>query len=315
MANLKALKTRIKSVKSTQKMTKAMKMVAASKLRRAKSLVELSRPYAEKIDELITNLASNINIREATDDHFALLTGRSQQNTHLLVVLSSDRGLCGGLNTSAVKFAKNRINNLVSEGKEVKIICVGKKGYDQLKSTFGSKIIDHIAGIFKNNISHDIACEIADKIVGLFNNKEFDVCEVIYSKFKSAIAQEASIKQIIPVKIISGSLSGSLSGVVSGKIDQQQLDQTLSSYNSPISFEPSKEGVLEALLPKNIAMQIYNELLENSASEQGARMAAMESATNNAGKMIKNLTLIYNRTRQANITRELIDIVSGANAV
>lgn len=298
MANLKTLKTRIKSVKSTQKMTKAMKMVAASKLRRAKHMVELSRPYSSKIDELITNLAGNINIRENHDNNFALLTGRTESRIHLLVVLSSDRGLCGGLNTSAVKFAKNRINALLSEGKEVKVFCVGKKAYDQLKSGFGNIIIDHITGIFKNNIDHDTAREITNKIVDWFNEKTFDVAEVIYSKFKSAIAQEASIKQIIPIKI-----------------NTQDLEDNLASYNSPIDFEPNKEALLDELLPKNIMMQIYNELLENSASEQGARMAAMESATNNAGKMIKNLTLIYNRTRQANITRELIDIVSGANAV
>jgi F-type H+-transporting ATPase subunit gamma len=298
MANLKSLKTRIKSVKSTQKMTKAMKMVAASKLRRAKNLVELSRPYSQKIDELITNLAGNINIRENLDDAFALLNGRKEEKTHLLVVLSSDRGLCGGLNTSAVKFAKNRINELVKDGREVKIICVGKKGYDQLKASFGNKIIDHIVGIFKNNINYEVAGEIANKITELFSKKEFDVCEVIYSQFKSAIAQEASIKQVIPIKI-----------------DQEVLDKKINAYNSPIDFEPGKEEILSSLLPKNLMMQIYNELLENSASEQGARMAAMESATNNAGKMIKNLTLVYNRTRQANITRELIDIVSGANAV
>ncbi len=298
MANLKTLKTRIKSVKSTQKMTKAMKMVAASKLRRAKHMVELSRPYAEKIDELITNLAGNIDVRENPSNDFALLTGNAQEKTHLLVLLSSDRGLCGGLNTSAVKFAKNRINDLTAEGREIKIFCVGKKGYDQLRSAFGDKIVEHIGGIFRNNIDHKIAEEITDKIVALFNEKAFDVCEVIYSKFKSAIAQEAVIKQIIPIKI-----------------NKENLEKKLTSYNSPINFEPNKEEILQTLLPKNLTMQMYNQLLENSASEQGARMAAMESATNNAGKMIKNLTLVYNRTRQANITKELIDIVSGANAV
>ena len=298
MANLKTLKTRIKSVKSTQKMTKAMKMVAASKLRRAKHMVELSRPYAEKIDELITNLANNIDIRENPDSGFSLLTGNSKEKTYLLVLLSSDRGLCGGLNTSAVKFAKNRINALIEQGKEVKIFCIGKKGYDQLRSVFGNKIVDHIGGIFRNNIDHKIAEEISNKIVALFNEKAFDVCEVIYSKFKSAIAQEAMIKQIIPIKV-----------------NKENLAHKVASYNSPIAFEPSKEEILQTLLPKNLTMQIYNQLLENSASEQGARMAAMESATNNAGKMIKNLTLVYNRTRQANITKELIDIVSGANAV
>lgn len=298
MANLKTLKTRIKSVKSTQKMTKAMKMVAASKLRRAKQLVETSRPYSQKIDELITNLVGNINIRENPDPSFALLTGREDVKTYLLVVLSSDRGLCGGLNTSAVKFAKHRINNLLKEGKKVKIFCIGKKGFDQLKMSFANEIIDNVSGIFRNNIDHQVAKEITDKIITLFEKREFDVCEVVYSKFKSAIAQEASIKQVIPIKI-----------------DKDNLNKKIVAYNSPLDFEPGKEEILSALIPKNLMMQIYNELLENSASEQGARMAAMESATNNAGKMIKNLTLVYNRTRQANITRELIDIVSGANAV
>jgi len=298
MANLKTLKTRIKSVKSTQKMTKAMKMVAASKLRRAKHLVELSRPYSSKIDELITNLAGSINIRANSDNSFTLLTGRVEPQTHLLVVLSSDRGLCGGLNTSAVKFAKNRINALLSEGKKVQVFCVGKKGYDQLKSSCGDRMIDHISGIFKNNIDHQVAKEITNKIISWFDDQKCDVVEVIYSKFKSAIVQEASIKQIIPIQTVS----------------RVNLDAKLLG-ESPVEFEPSKENLLSELLPKNIAMQIYNELLENSASEQGARMAAMESATNNAAKMIKNLTLIYNRTRQANITRELIDIVSGANTI
>ena len=296
MANLKVLKTRIKSVKSTQKMTKAMKMVAASKLRRAKHLVELSRPYSAKIDELITNLASSVNIRENLDNSFSLLTGRVDPKTSLVVVLTSDRGLCGGLNTSAVKFAKNHINALANEGRAVKIFCIGKKGYDQLKLGFGDKIIDQVSGIFKNNIDYKVAEEITKKIITRFENMEFDVVEVIYSKFKSAIVQEASIKQIIPIKT-KNDLS----------------DKFLN--DSPVDFEPSKENLLSELLPKNITMQIYNELLENSASEQGARMAAMESATNNAAKMIKNLTLVYNRTRQANITRELIDIVSGANAI
>jgi F-type H+-transporting ATPase subunit gamma len=298
MANLKTLKTRIKSVKSTQKMTKAMKMVAASKLRRAKHSVEASRPYSEKIDEMIVNLAGSIDFKDHVSDEFSLLTGRGEVKTHLLVLLTSDRGLCGGLNSTAVKFAKNRVNELLKEGKKVKIICIGKKGYDQLKSNFGDKIIDHIAGIFRNNIDYTIAHNISDKIIKLFNDKDFDACEVIYSKFISAIAQEAMIKQIIPIQV-----------------NNKQSGSEFANQASPIHFEENKEEILQTLLPKNLMMQIYNELLENSASEQGARMAAMESATNNAGKMIKNLTLVYNRTRQANITKELIDIVSGANAV
>ncbi|MFT6077051.1 MAG: F-type H+-transporting ATPase subunit gamma [Myxococcota bacterium] len=278
-------------------MTKAMKMVAASKLRKAKQAVESSRPYATKIDEIITNVAGNIDFRENPSNDFSLLSGRPTEKTNLIVVLTSDRGLCGGLNTSAVKFAKNRIKELASQGREVKIICVGKKGYDQLKMSYEDKIIEHIDGIFRNNIDYKIAEEITQKIITLFNDKAFDVCEVVYSKFKSAIAQEASIKQIIPIKI-----------------NREKIGEDISKYDSPIEYEPNKEEILHTLLPRNLAVQIFNQLLENSSSEQGARMAAMESATTNAGKMIKDLTLVYNRTRQANITKELIDIVSGANA-
>lgn len=292
MANLKTLKTRIKSVKSTQKMTKAMKMVAASRLKKAKQLVEASRPYSEKIYEMVSNLASNIAVRGNLDDKFPLLTGKGKNLVHLVVVLSSDRGLCGGLNGATVKFTKNHINNLILEGKEVKILCVGRKAYEQLKSLYGKKIIDSVFGIFKGIVDHKNAQDLADKIIELYSQNQFDVCEVIYSKFKSAIAQEQVLKQLVPAAV------------------KPVLAVEL---NSPISYEPSQEAVLHDLLPKNLTMQLYNELLENSASEQGARMAAMEAATNNAGKMIKNLTLVYNRTRQANITKELIDIISGAN--
>lgn len=297
MANLKTLKSRIKSVKSTQKITKAMKMVAASRLKKAKAAVESSRPYAEKISELISDIASSISNQANFDEKFQLLNGKGSDKKHLIVILSSDRGLCGGLNSANVRFAKSHINSLISKGKTVQIICVGKKAYEQLRSIYGKKIIDHVSGIFKNQIDYKAAEEIAQKLVTRFKNDEFDVCEVIYSKFKSAIAQIPTIKQIIPAPI---------------NIDKSGA---LAVSDMPISYEPSKETVLEDLLPRNLAIQIYNELLENSASEQGARMAAMESATNNASKMIKNLTLVYNRTRQANITRELIDIISGANTI
>ncbi len=296
MANLKTLKTRIKSVKSTQKMTKAMKMVAASRLKKAKSAVESMRPFSDKIEEMIVSLASNVSVRSNLSEKFPLLTGRGKTSSYLIVVISSDRGLCGGLNSATVKFAKNRFNQLVAEGCEVKIFCIGRKAYEQLRSVYGKQIIDQNFGVFKGHIDHKIAKEIADKLVCLFDEKVFDVCEVIYSKFKSAIAQEQVCKQLIPVPI---------------KLEDNQKEVA----ESPISYEPSEEEVLTELLPKNLEMQIYNELLENTASEQGARMAAMEAATNNAGKMIKNLTLVYNRTRQANITKELIDIISGANTV
>lgn len=292
MANLKTLKTRIKSVKSTQKMTRAMKMVAASRLKKAKQMVEASRPYAEKIQDMIEVLASNISVRGSLNEKFPLLTGKGSKNTYLLVVFSSDRGLCGGLNSATVKATKNRISDLTSQGYEVKIFCVGRKAYDQLRTVYGKDIIDHSFGVFKGIIDYKVAQDLAKKFTDLFAQDKFDICEVIYSKFKSAIVQEQVCKQIIPAQIIP---------------------KVKSDVELPMCYEPGEEEVLSELLPKNIVMQIYNELLENSASEQGARMAAMEAASNNAGQMIKKLTLVYNRTRQANITTELIDIISGAN--
>jgi F-type H+-transporting ATPase subunit gamma len=245
---------------------------------------------------MTSNLASNISNRGSLNEKFPLLTGRGVNEKHLLVVISSDRGLCGGLNSATVKFTKLKINELISQGRDVKIMCVGKKAYEQLKNLYGPKIIEHNTGIFKGTIDFKIALEIANNIINRFNSNEFDVCEVIFSKFKSAISQEQVLQQIIPIPITYN-------------------ENNLSILESPINYEPNEDEILQELLPQNIAVQIYNQLLENSASEQGARMSAMESASNNAGKMIKNLTLIYNRTRQANITRELIDIISGANTI
>ena len=299
MSNLKTLKTRIKSVKSTQKMTKAMKMVAASKLRKAKTAVETSRPYADKISELLFELASNISSQTQNDRRFAMLSDCNKHKTsktHLIVILSSDRGLCGGLNTATVKYAKNYIDRLIESGNKVKIFTVGKKANDQLKSSYEHLILKSRFGLFKDDIKYETALEISNELIELFENEEFDTCDTIYSKFKSAIAQDVIKKQLIPIDTIS-------------------QDGTEKLVTSPVNYEENQEKLLHDLLPKNLAIQIYNKLLENSASEQGARMAAMESATNNAGKMIKDLTLVYNRTRQANITRELIDIVSGANTV
>ncbi len=296
MSNLKALKTRINSVKSTQKMTKAMKMVAASRMKKAKTLVETSRPYADKIEEMISQLASNVTAKKHINGNFPLLTGRSHNKTHLIVVISSDRGLCGGLNGAAVKFTKNKIKELKDQNREVYLFFIGKKAYEQLKGSYNNIIINKVFDVFKNNIDYKIAQNISDQLIELFEANKFDVCEVIYSKFRSAIVQEQICKQIIPVQISHKNLEAN-------------------KFQSPINYESSQEEILSELLPKNIMMQIYNELLENNASEQGARMAAMEAATTNAGQMIKNLTLVYNRTRQANITKELIDIISGANSV
>jgi len=295
MANLKTLKTRIKSVKSTQKMTKAMKMVAASRLKKAKHAVEASRPFADKIHDMVSNLASNIAVRGNLDEKFPLLTGKGKNSSYLIVVMSSDRGLCGGLNGATVKFTKNRINALIAEGKEVKIICVGKKSYEQLRNLYGKKIVDHVFGVFRGVVENSSAQEVTKKITELFEQNQFDVCEVIYSKFKSAISQEQIAMQVVPAPI--------------------RVEQKDQFFDSPVEYEPDQEEILQDLLPRNLSVQIYQQLLENSASEQGARMAAMEAASNNAGKMIKNLTLVYNRTRQANITKELIDIISGANTV
>jgi len=299
VANLKVLKSRIKSVKSTQKITKAMKMVAASRLKKAKHAVESSRPYSENIRQMAEDLASNISVKDSFSEKFPLLTGKGEDKSYMLLVLSSDRGLCGGLNSATVRFTKIRINNLVAEGKKVHLICVGKKAYEQLKGNYGNKIVDHIFGVFKNQIDFKVAQDLTTKLIERFDKNEFDICEIIYSKFKSAIAQEPILQQMIPAKINIVNNSSSNNGIA----------------EMPIDYEPNQEEVLSNLLPKNIAIQIYKNLLENSASEQGARMAAMEAASTNANKMIKNLTLVYNRTRQANITRELIDIVSGANAV
>jgi len=296
MANLKTLKTRIKSVKSTQKMTKAMKMVAASRLKKAKHAVELSRPYSDKINEMVVEIASNISVRSTLKEKFPLLTGKGQDITRLILIMSSDRGLCGGLNSATVKYAKNRISTLITDGYEVKLFCIGKKAYEQLKFHYGDKISGHIFGIFRNVINFEIAEEIVAKILTMYNQNEFDSCEVIYSKFKTAISQEQISKQIIPIPLNKALIESNNS-------------------ESPIEYEPNEEEILSKLLPENLSIQIFNELLENSASEQGARMAAMESATNNASKMIKNITLQYNRTRQANITKELIDIISGANTI
>ncbi len=296
MANLKALKGRIKSVKSTQKITKAMKMVAASRLKKARHAVEDSTPYAQKIQELIGNLAPT-SVEDSSSSDFPLLVGNGKSDTYLLLVISSDRGLCGSLNTNVVKMAKKRIAELTAQGKKVKIFCVGKKAYDQLKGPYKNLIVSYKAGVFKKNVDFVAAKAVVAEVVELFDKSEFDICETIFSKFKSAISQETINKTIIPAAACNFAKPAS----------------DFAAVESPIEYEPSKKEILLVLLPKNLEVQIFHQLLESSASEQGARMSAMESATNNASKMMKNLTLVYNRTRQANITRELIDIISGSN--
>ena len=295
MPSLKDLKLRINSVKSTQKITKAMKMVAASKLRRAQEAAEAARPYAARMEQVLASLAAGVTI---TEDMPKLLTGTGKDQVHLLVVATAERGLCGGFNSSIVRLARQRIQALLAEGKTVKVLCVGRKGRDSLRRDYAKLIIDTVevaGGIRKQGFP--IASLIADKLFALYEAGEFDVATVFYAQFKSAIAQIPTAQQIIPAALPEGEGNGpDLKGAI-------------------FTFEPGEEEILEALLPRNVAVQIYRALLENAASEEGSRMSAMDNATRNAGDMINRLTLTYNRTRQAAITKELIEIISGAEAL
>lgn len=292
MANLKDLKTRIKSVKSTQKITRAMKMVSASKLRRARENAERAIPYAERMEMVMKTLAANVS----GDNAPKLLVGNGKNQIHLLIAVSSDRGLCGGFNANLTKAVKRKITELKSEGKEAKVICLGKKGYEILRATHASYIIDKIQGIAsKKIVPFSDAEEQTLKILEMFEEGAFDVCTIFYNKFISAISQKVTAQQLIP-------------------LDMGHIEQA-SGSSSVYEYEPSEAKILSDLLPRNISVQIYNAFLENSASEHGARMAAMDNATRNAGDMIKKLTLKYNRTRQAVITKELLEIIAGAEAV
>jgi F-type H+-transporting ATPase subunit gamma len=293
MPSLKSLRVRINSVKSTQKITSAMKMVAAAKLRRAQEQAEAARPFAERMSRMLSSLASSL----AGGGGPALLSGTGKDQVHLVVVTTSDRGLCGAFNSSIVRGARQLIRQLLAEGKTVKIMTVGRKGRDQLRRDFGKLIVESMEEVGKRRLTFADAQRVTDRIVAMYNAGEFDVCTVIYNRFKSAISQIVTRQQIIPFPIEVG---GGNAATESGAIYE---------------FEPDEEEILAALLPRNLAVQVYRALLENAASEQGARMSAMDSATRNAGDMIKRLTLNYNRTRQAMITKELIEIISGAEAV
>jgi F-type H+-transporting ATPase subunit gamma len=290
MPSLKSLKIRITSVKSTQKITKAMKMVAASKLRRAQEAAEAARPYAERMDAVMQSLGGKVVMGPGVSP---LLAGTGSDKVHLLVVTSSERGLCGGFNTNIVKAARAHIERLLAEGKQVKLLTVGKKAKQLLTRSYASLIVGSIelAGIKK--VGFGEAQMIAADVLARFQAGEFDVAWLYYSKFKSAISQIPTGQQLIPVPLPQG-----------GTADA-----------SVVEYEPDEEQILNTLLPRNIGVQVFRALLENAASEQGARMAAMDNATRNAGDMIKRLTLTYNRTRQAAITKELIEIISGAEAL
>ena len=293
MPSLKSLRVRINSVKSTQKITSAMKMVAAAKLRRAQEQAEAARPFAERMARMLSSLASSL----AGGGGPPLLSGTGKDQVHLVVVTTSDRGLCGAFNSSIVRGARQLIRQLLGEGKTVKIMTVGRKGRDQLRRDFGKLIVESMEDVGKRRLAFGDAQRITDRIVAMYQAGEFDVCTVVYNRFKSAMTQIVTRQQIIPFPVEAG---GGNAANESGAIYE---------------FEPDEEDILAALLPRNLAVQVYRALLENAASEQGARMSAMDSATRNAGDMIKRLTLNYNRTRQAMITKELIEIISGAEAV
>ncbi|PJK28587.1 F0F1 ATP synthase subunit gamma [Minwuia thermotolerans] len=293
MANLKALRGRITSVKSTQKITKAMNMVAAAKLRRAQDSVEASRPYAERMERVIGTLASGM---EGRDDAPPLLAGSGADQRHLIVVATAERGLCGGFNANIAKRARAKIAELEVAGKEVQILCVGRKGRDALRRMHGRKIIDTIELAGVRNVGFEHASPIGQRLLKMFENGEFDVCHLIFSKFVSVLTQEPTVLRLIPAQ-------------VSGDVEPPDLEGAVYTY------EPDEDQILRELLPRNISVQIFRGLLENAASEQGARMTAMDNATRNAGDMIDRLTLEYNRQRQAAITNELIEIISGAEAL
>ena len=295
MASLKFLRNRISSVKSTQKITKAMKMVAAAKLRKAQQNAENARPYSEKLNSIILNLKNSVTDMDSAPK---LLVGNQKSETHLCVVLSSDRGLCGGFNTNICRKAKLFFEKVLGEGKNLKIIVVGSKANDQLKRKYNQFIIDRISLKDEKVVSFSKAQEITDKILNLFTRNEFDICTLFYNQFKSVISQIPQAQQLIPVSIEKKSNQG-----------------PLSSGGSEYEYEPDENDILENLLPKNIATQIYTAFLENLASEQGSRMTAMDNATRNAGDLIAKLTINYNRTRQAVITKELIEIISGAESL
>ncbi|AHM04307.1 ATP synthase gamma chain [Roseibacterium elongatum DSM 19469] len=293
MPSLKDLKNRIESVKSTRKITKAMQMVAAAKLRRAQEAAEMARPYAEKMEAVMSGLARSVGASESAP---RLLAGTGKDDVHLLVVMTAERGLCGGFNSTIVRKARQRIDSLRAAGKTIKILTVGKKGREQLKRDHADLFVGHVDLSEVKRLGYANAAEIAANLLDRFDAGEFDVATIYFNRFQSVISQIPTEQQIIPA---------SFDDVEDG------ADEAGTLYD----YEPSEEAVLEDLLPRGVATQIFTALLENGASEQGARMSAMDNATRNAGEMIENLTIQYNRSRQAVITNELIEIISGAEAL
>jgi len=292
MPSLDDLKKRIKSVKSTQKITKAMKMVAAAKLRKAQENAEKGRPYSQKLQNIILNLTKSINDKQNAPK---LLVGTGEEKTYLCVVLTADRGLCGGFNTNICRLAKTNFKKILNEGKNLKIITVGSKGLDQIKREYGKFITKKFSFKEKKQISFSEAEIIGNEIIRLFNQNEFDKCILFYNNFKNVITQIPQAQQIIPA--------------------ENKPSESKEENNIPYEFEPDEDEILEDLLPKNISIQVFKAFLENAASEQGSRMTAMDNATRNAGDLVDKLTINYNRSRQASITKELIEIISGAESL
>ena len=293
MPSLKDLRNRIGSVKSTQKITKAMKMVAAAKLRRAQESAEKGRAYSDKMNRIISNLKSTMSDGSSAPK---LLIGSGNDQTHLCIVMTADRGLCGGFNTNICKKARQYFSEILNKNKTLKIITVGSKGNDQLKRNFSKYIIESISYKHLKKITVNEASELTSKVIKMFENGEFDVCTIFYNKFKSVISQEPQAQQLIPVE---------------SEEEQKETQDDEVQYE----FEPDQEEILEHLLPQNMTTQIFKAFLENAASEQGSRMSAMDNATRNAGDLIDRLTINYNRSRQAVITKELIEIISGAESL
>lgn len=290
MASLKDMRVRIASTKATQKITKAMQMVAASKLRRAQTAAEAARPYADKMSAVISNIAG---AAAGSPGAPVLLAGTGKDQVHLLLVCTGERGLSGAFNSSIVRLARERAMALMAQGKDVKFFCVGRKGYEQLRRQFDKQIVEHMDLRSVRQLGFVNAEDIAKKVLARFDNGEFDVCTLFYSRFRSVIAQIPTAQQIIPLVVEEGAAANT------------------TSYE----YEPEEDEILTRLLPRNLAVQIFRALLENNASFYGAQMSAMDNATRNAGEMIRKQTLVYNRTRQAQITKELIEIISGAEAV
>jgi len=295
MATLKSLRDRRKTVQSTRKITLAMKMVAGAKLRRAQEQVEAGRPYATLMVKMLKDLASNSNSLESPQP---LLTGLGKTGTYLIVVATSDRGLCGGFNATIVRHVRRQVRLLQSDGKTVNLFCIGRKGRDMLRGEFGSLIIDTITDIGSPHVRFESARDIADRLIGLFYGGDFDVCSIVYNRFQSAMVQVVTENQMIPLAM-----------------NVEEETEISHGLEAVYEYEPSEDGILSEILPQNVAVQLYSALLENAASEQGARMTAMDNASRNAEDMIKKLGLTYNRLRQAQITKELIEIISGAEAV